>query len=401
MGCLTQKMARKPLFRPALVSLFVLLLFDLASAADSKTAVFSDPLPAHYRTQGRFTAAIDRPISATWKGVGLRSIIRRLSHESEIAILLDRRADPEQEIEINTGEQSLRSAVDGIARLANLAGTRVGNSLLVAPPAAAFRLRTLVAIREKELALGDVDSSDRMIRLQTQRATIRWADLDRPADILRGIARQFELSLSGIEQIPHDLWAGAVIPEATAAEALSLVLNQFDLTFEWTDRGAGVRLVAIPPVVTIERSYALHGKSAGGTLRIVRSKIEGADADIRGGQLIVRGTVEQHETIAALLGLSKGSLRTNGRQPAIPLERLSFALQARGVNLPELFDELRKQGLRIQYNAADLRKAGVDMKQKVSVDLPHLRASQFFTRLLDPYGLTFHFDHSTVIIEPK
>jgi hypothetical protein len=105
--------------------------------------------------------------------------------------------------------------------------------------------------------------------------------------------------------------------------------------------------------------------------------------------------------VAAVVGLSKGPLRTNGRRPVTPLERLSFALQARGVNLPELFDELRKQGLKIQYNADDLRKAGVDLKQKVSVDLPHLPAAQFFTRLLDPYGLTFHFDHLTVIIEPK
>jgi len=401
MGCPTQKVATRAVSRSSVSLVFVVVLFALASGAESKTAVFSDPLPAHYRTQGRFAAALDRPISATWKGVGLRSILRRLSHEREIAILLDRRADPEQEIQIDTGEQSLRSAVDKIARLAHLAVTRVGNSLLLAPAAAASRLRTLVALRENELARGDLDFSDHLLRLRTQRATIRWDDLDRPADILRGISRQFGLSIAGIEQIPHDLWAGAVIPEATAAEALSLVLNQFDLTFEWADRGAGVRLVAIPASVTIERSYALHGKSAGETLRVLHSKIEGLDAEIRDGQLVVRGTLEQHELVAAVVGLSKGPMRTTGRRPATPLERLSFALQARGVNLPELFDELRKQGLKIQYNADDLRKAGVDLKQKVSVDLPHLPASQFFTRLLDPYGLTFHFDHSTVIVVPK
>jgi hypothetical protein len=402
MGCPTQKVAIGTFFNPfASLLLFVFVLFALARNAESRAAVLPDPLPTRYRTQGRFAAALDRPISATWKGIGLRSILRRLSHEREIAILLDRRVNPDQEIEIDTGERSLRSAVDEIARLANLSVTRVGNSLLVAPPAAAFRLRTLVALREKELAPSDVDSSDRLFQLRTQRATIRWDDLDRPADIVLGIARQFGLSLAGIEQIPHDLWAGAVIPEATAAEALSLVLNQFDLTFEWTDRGAGVRLVAIPATVTIERSYALHGKPAGETLRVLHSKIEGLDASVGSGQLIVRGTIEQHEMVATVLRLSRGPLRTTGRRPATPLERLSFALQARGVNLPELFDELRKQGLKIQYNAADLRKAGVDLKQKVSVDLPHLPAQQFFTRLLDPYGLTFHFDHATVVIEPK
>ncbi len=76
-------------------------------------------------------------------------------------------------------------------------------------------------------------------------------------------------------------------------------------------------------------------------------------------------------------------------------------MQAHGVSLPELFDELRKQGLTIQYNAEELQKAGIDLKQKVSLDLPQLPAPQFFTRLLDPYGLTFRFDHTAVVIQPK
>lgn len=377
------------------------LLVTVAGGADSRTGLFSDPLQARYRTQGRFTAALDGPISATWKGVALRSVLRRISHEREISILVDRRVDPDQQIEIDTGERSLRSAVDEIARLAHLAVSRVGNCLVVAPPAAALRLRTLVALRERELAARNLEFSDSLSRLRTERATIRWDDLERPADIVRKIGSQFGLSIAGIEQVPHDLWAGAVAPEATAAEALSLVLNQFDLTFEWTDRGAGVRLVAIPATVAIERSYALRGKRAGDTLHTLHSKIEGLDAEIRGGKLVVRGSIEQLEAVASLLGLSKGPARTLERRPATPLQRQSFTLQAHGVSLGDLFEELKKQGLTIRYNAEELRKAGIDLKQKVSVDLPQLPAPQFFSRLLDPYGLTFHFDHAAVVIQPK
>ncbi|HUE12649.1 MAG TPA: STN domain-containing protein [Planctomycetaceae bacterium] len=383
------------------VFLILVLLMSGASRAETQTGIFSDPLPTRYRTQGRFTAALNRSISATWKGVPLRSMLRRLAREREIAILLDRRVDPDQEIEIDTGERSLRSAVDEIARLAHLAVSRVGNSLLVGPPAASFRLRTLVALRERELAIRDIDSSDRLFRLRTERATIRWDDLERPSDIVRMIGRQFRLSIAGIELIPHDLWAGAVAPEATAAEALSLVLNQFDLTFEWTDRGAGIRLIAVPPTVAIERSYALHGRPAGETLRTLHSKIEGLEAEVRGGKLLVRGSLEQHEAVASVLGLSKDPKRTMGKRPTTPLERQSFTLQAHGVSLRDLLDELKKQGLTIEYNADELQKAGIDLKQKVSCDLPQLPAPQFFSRLLDPYGLTFRFDHAAVVIRPK
>ncbi len=294
--------------RPAVADLW--RHFDVGlSPSGSRTAVLSDPLPSRYKTQSRFAAALERPLSGTWKGVPLRTILRRLSQECEVSILLDRRVDPDRQIDIETGERSLASAVEEIARLAHVAVSRVGNCLVVAPIPAARRLRTLVALRDRELAAGDVGFSDRVARLRTERATIRWDDLDRPADIVQTIGRRFGLSIAGIERIPHDLWAGAVAPEATAAEALSLVLNQFDLTFEWTDHGTGVRLVPVPATIAWERSYALHGRSGGELLRTLHSKIEGVNAELRGGTLVVRGTVEQHEAVASLLGSRKAGAR--------------------------------------------------------------------------------------------
>ena len=394
--------ARKtPLKSPRLLIVLTLTLGP-AIGLGAGTAVVSEPPPVRFRTQARLTAALERPLSASWKGIGLRSLLGRLERDRAVSIVLDRRVDPEQEIDVQTGDRSLRSAVDEIARLVHMAATRVGNCLVIAPLPAASRLRTLVTLRERELAAAsDTDFSARRARLRTERATIRWNDLDRPADIVRQIGRQFGLTIGGIEQIPHDLWAAAVVPEATAAEALSVVLNQFDLTFEWTDRGSGMRLVAVPSSVAIEQSYALRGRSPATTLQLVSSKIEGIDAAVRAGRLVVRGTVEQHEAVAALLGLSKESPHAGGKRPLTPLDRQSFVLQAGGVNLRELFEELKKQGLKIDYNAAELQKAGIDLKQKVSIDLPRLPARQFFARLLDPYGLTFHFDHATVVIEPK
>jgi hypothetical protein len=180
-----------------------------------------------------------------------------------------------------------------------------------------------------------------------------------------------------------------------------VVLNQFDLTFEWTNHGAGVRLIAIPPSISIERNYALHGKPARETLRTLRSKIEGLEAEVQGGKLVVRGSIEQHDAVAYILGVAKAPARPAGNRLATSLECQSFTLQAHGVSLRDLFDELGKQGLTIRYNADELQKAGVDLKQKVSVDLPQLPAPKFFSRLLDPYGLTFHFDRTTVVVEPK
>jgi hypothetical protein len=385
---------------PSLLGLVFCLLLTSTIIGGPRSAIFSESLPARYRTQSRFSAALERPIAGSWKGVSLRSILRRLSREREVSILLDRRVDPDQMIDIDTGDRSLRSEIDEIAQTAHAAASRAGNCLVVAPAAAAGRLRTVIALREGELGARKSDSA-RTARLRGDRATIRWDDLERPAEIVKTIGRKFGLTVSGIEMIPHDLWAGATEPEVTAAEALSLVLNQFDLTFEWTDRGTGVRLVALPPTVAIERTYSLHGKSAGEVLHTIHAKIEGLDVDVRDGLLLVKGSVEQQEAVASLLGLSRNPSRTSTKRAARPLDKQSFTLQAHGVSLRDLFSELEKQGLTIEYDAARLEKAGIDLSQKVSIDLPQLPAPRFFSTLLDPYGLTYHFNRTSVVIEPK
>jgi hypothetical protein len=369
--------------------------------ADASSPLFPDPLPEHYRTGQRLTTALEQPISGSWKGVPLRSVLRRLSHEQQIAILLDRRVDPDQNVQLETGDRSLRSALYEIVRVTRLGVTQVGNCLIVGPAVPILRLRTLIALREKDLERDSVLDAG-AAQLRTQKATIAWEDLDRPAEIVTRVGRQFGLTIVGLEQIPHDLWAGATIPEATATEALSLVLNQFDLTFEWLPHEAGVRLVRIPAHVAIERTYALHGKSPAQTLRILRSLIEGLDAEAHGNKLVVRGTVEQQEiAFSVIRGAKSPSPTTKSKQPSLAVEKQSFMLQAGGVSLQELFVELKKQGLPLEYDARELKSAGIDLGRKVSVDLPRLPAAEFLTRLLEPYGLTFRFERGAVVVSPK
>jgi hypothetical protein len=386
-------------FRP-LVLAASLALPTARLSGDASKGLFADPLPSHYRTGHRLTTALQQPISASWKGVPLRTVLRRLSHEREVAILLDRRVDPDQLVQVETGDRPFRSAVNEVARTTQLGVTQVGNCLVVAPPIPVLRLRTLIALRDTELSRA-ASLSGSATQLRAQRATIAWDDLERPADIVSRIGRQFGLTIVGLDQIPHDLWAGATLPEVTAVEALSLVLNQFDLTFEWVPRESSVRLVRVPDRVAIERTYTLRNKSAPQTLRTLQSEIEGLDAETQGNKLVVRGTLEQHEAVSAVIRGSKGSGSSKSKQLPVQVEKHSFELQAGGVSLQELFEELKKQGLPIEYSAVELRAAGIDLDRKVSVNLPRLSATQFLTRLLDPHGLTFEFEHGTVVISPK
>jgi len=45
--------------------------------------------------------------------------------------------------------------------------------------------------------------------------------------------------------------------------------------------------------------------------------------------------------------------------------------------------------------------AGSCPGRKVAIDLPQLPASEFLTRLLSPYGMTFHIERNSVRVIPK
>jgi hypothetical protein len=122
---------------------------------------------------------------------------------------------------------------------------------------------------------------------------------------------------------------------------------------------------------------------------------------VHGSQLSVRGTIEQHEAVAEVLGLTKRASRPAGRTKTLPLERQSFTLQAQNVTLRELIDELTNRGIAIRYDAAALRKSGVDLDRRVSIDVDNLPAREFFGRLFDPHGLKFRFDKGTVVVESR
>src|ERR1700733_15423621 len=65
-----------------------------AAPSEAPTSLFPDPLPTHYRTGRRFTTSLEQPISGAWKGVPLRAILRRPSHDRQIALLRGRGGAP-------------------------------------------------------------------------------------------------------------------------------------------------------------------------------------------------------------------------------------------------------------------------------------------------------------------
>lgn len=362
------------------------------------------------RSGAEFKAALDRWISASWHNASedgkssaqLRRILSHLSETFQVSIVLDRRIDPTQEVAVNLVNRKLSDALRDIAGRASAGMSVLANTVYVGPPASAARLRTLAELRMDELfAMSSDLPKGRQFSLG-KRIVFPWDDLDRPADLVRRIAERYDLDVQEAQLMPHDLWAGATLPRVNAVEALSLVLIQFDLTFAWSEAAAGIRLLPVPSDVWVKRTYTSIGRDTSAAVRVCHEQMPDLEITAQGSQLVVRGTMEQHDAVAMLLRLGIG--RRSSRRPRSsgppPLIKRLFTLSVANVPVKAVIQQLESSGMTFDYDAEKMTAAGVDFSQTVTIDVKNASADEFFEAVFGPVGVDFTLHNVTVTLTP-
>ena len=197
-------------------------------------------------TGQQFRRALESKLKqARWDGVAVKSILDDLAKGRRISIILDRRLDPTQTPEITVANISLRDLLTRVAASIKAKSVVVGNIVYIGPPSSADALPKLIRQRDGELSRVSRSLPLPKRLKMTQRRTADWKDLDTPREVIKQLGKDLDLSIKGIERIPHDLMRSATIPKASRSQPLSLLLIQFGLTFQWTDKGAGIEIVPL------------------------------------------------------------------------------------------------------------------------------------------------------------
>ena len=354
--------------------------------------------PADFLTGPRFHAELNQATSGSWTNVELRSLLRQLSEEKGVAILLDRRIDPTVRMPFDIANQSLADGLRGIARQVKAAISIPENVVYVGPQGAVHQLRTLIELRSSELPARTGPVGERRRMELNRRQAIAWNDLESPAEILQRVADQFQLTIGHAERVPHDLWGGCRLPAATAVEALSLILIQFDLTFAWVDGGTGIDLIPIPTTVAVERRPRAKG-SAGELLQRIREAFPELDVRLDGSDVVVAGTVEEQEAVVALLNPSKSKKPTE--KGATPLRQRTFTLKFERVPVRAVMKKLEESSVIFVYDAAVLEAAGINLDQTIDLQLEKATAEEFLKALFSPLKIVFEIDQLTVRLSPR
>lgn len=353
-----------------------------------------------------FETALDQRIGRSWTGQDghtLRDVVKQLADSQRLSIMLDRRIDPTQSIELTSPPAPVRDIVIAVARKVEAGMSVIGNVVYVGPAGSVKKLRTLVELRNVELskltsgaAAGKSPWRNRPASL-TQRKTFHWQELDRPRDMLKQVADKYQIEIEGLDTLPHDLWAATSLPQVTAIEGLSLLLVQFGLTFEFVPNRVAIRLVPIPEQVFVERSYTVLANSPV-ILEAARKQFTDVELEQSGAKLIARGTVEQQAELAAWL---KPGHQKPSKPADKPLSERRFTLKQRNVAVGDVLKTFTDYGVKILHDRAQLADAGISLDQKIDIDVKDATVEELFRDLLEPLGVDVTIDGEMVRLKPK
>jgi hypothetical protein len=372
---------RAGLFSPIMAALLAALPVLRATGEETGPVSWLSAEGAHQQ--------LERPLSVQWSGVRLQDALNHLARSQRVAILLDRRVDPDQEIELTLENVRLETALATIAARLNLGVSQVGPVVYLGPPKTARRLRTLVELRNQEIE--SLPAAIRRVLLT--RKPCRWEMLATPREVLEAASKDYGIKLEHLEQMPHDLWRAADLPTLTFAERMSLIAAQFDLTFTLHSSGRTLQLIAMPEQPSLEKAYPATAPAE--AVSKLRPLLPNCELKAEDRRIFVRGTAEDHEAVRQLL--AGKTVRRVAAGPSKTVYQLNVSAPA-GRLIRELATKL---GRRLEIDEEAIRQAGLSLEKDVKVSVRNVNEEDLLRALLDPAGLTFERKGESIIVRPK
>jgi len=343
--------------------------------------------PARWKTGPAFRQQLNELVGIDWEERPLRDGLARLSQAHGVAILLDRRIDPEQAVTLTFRDQPLEALLKHVAADAHAELSILAPVVYLGPPEQAARLATLAALRRQDASQLPAEAKDKLLRVQAW----KWDELAQPRQLLDVLAQQVGATVENPELIPHDLWPAASLPPLAWTDRLTLLLTGFGLTFEIDSGGKSLRLAPQLTTVVLEKRYARAGATE--LAAQLRRILPNAQIRFEQGQLVVIGRQEDHDKIERLLAGQSVRMNKTAKAGGEKRYSLKVANEPAGKVVRKVAESLGKQP---RYSPRVLEK----LKQQVAFEVSEVTLNQLLVKTLGPLGLTYRVtDDALEIIE--
>jgi len=196
-------------------------------------------------------------LAVEWSRMPLIRCVETLRSHRGLSILLDRRVDSGQLVDLSSGRGTMVGLLDRLGDQCQLGTVVVAPIVYLAPENEASLLPPLIAAHQLQVRSLPIMARRRL----ESREVIAWPKLAEPREIVKRIAASRALAVHGLEQIPHDLWSDVKLPPLDAVEQLSYVLFGFEYTFKIHESGDRIELVPISRTQPVTQYFHLSGQT--------------------------------------------------------------------------------------------------------------------------------------------
>ena len=337
---------------------------------------------------------LNRRLTAAWQGQELGTVLERIATSQDVAIWLDRRVNPQQQIEVRVSNAPLAEVITQLTAPHELGWSSLGSIIYIGPQESAGELATLAELSKYSLSRVPATVRERWLSA----ASAGWPGLSEPREILTAWLENAGFRLANPDALSHDLWNARSLPPLSLVDKVVLLLAGYELTCEISPNGQSCRIVPIKRPVVITKSYEAGRHTR--ELLAEFNKNPTVSINRKGGEVAITGRWEDHERVAAIL---KGTSRENQRQrqPTVREDQKVFSLRLENQPVGKVIDQLANQlGLSVSWSQELLSRPIDPRTTLVSCNVSNGNLSKLLEGVLSPAGFDFKLEDKVLVISP-
>ena len=359
--------------RLSLVSLTVFhasLLSGLVSLVLTATA--SGEEPNTFKTGKALQTALSAKISWSSVGLELGDQLRDLQYQTEVVILRDRRIDPHRRITVKTDfVPRIQVLSEMSATIPEGAFCLTENFVFVGPAAAAHRLPILLDRNNAALSARRKKFDNALLRKLTANVDASWEQLAEPRQILLNHAKTVGVVIRNPDTIPHDVWGAGRLPNMSFVELATVILNQFDQTFQFADDRNELMVIPINDQEPVEHRYIVGTKLKPAVTAAWQSRAPDIDLKWTGSTAIVTTTLPQHAVLNTVLQELQYSATTADSGPAVvdgSLRTRGLQIKADRATIGQVVEFFRREKVAIEVIDENSPETQAILRETVQLD---------------------------------